>query len=395
MSQQGMQEQIVLEPTNKQWFRQVLGQYPTGVCVVTALPPDGRPAGMAIGSFTSVSLNPPLVAFFPEKGSTSWRRIKSAGRFCVNILGADQEATCRRFASKLPDKFEGIEYRPSTAGCPIIAGAVAWIDCELNSVYEAGDHDIVVGLVRELKIESTRLPLLFFQGRYGRPGSLAAPDTLDAITEQFRNIEMARAEMNMLAENLSARCIATARVDDELVVVASAGSSNGSSLASLVGQRLPFMPPTGSVFAAWNGDAEIEDWLRTTVSLDLRNQFRSSLAIVRDRGYAIGVVDEARRVFAATLNRLAADRGAAPAVDLRELIQNLSYDVPNLSPSVWTKVRLISAPVFGPKGTVALVLTVYEFPKPPADAGVRFYVDHVIEASKRVTQILGGSAPAQ
>src|SRR3954447_2810958 len=81
-------------------FRQVLGHYPTGVVVVTATGPDGRPAGLAIGSFTSVSLDPPLVAFFPGKSSSSWSRIESAGTFCVNILGEDQEDICRVFASK-------------------------------------------------------------------------------------------------------------------------------------------------------------------------------------------------------------------------------------------------------------------------------------------------------
>jgi len=80
-------------------FRQVLGHYPTGVVVVTAIGDDGEPAGLAIGSFSSVSLDPPLVAFFPGKSSSSWPRIESAGAFCVNILGEDQEDICRVFAS--------------------------------------------------------------------------------------------------------------------------------------------------------------------------------------------------------------------------------------------------------------------------------------------------------
>src|SRR3954469_1109241 len=92
------------EPHDQRWFRQVLGQYPTGVCVVTATLPDGSNAGFVVGSFTSVSLDPPLVAFFPDKGSTSWPKIRSAGSFCVNILGADHEDVCRRFASRAPDK---------------------------------------------------------------------------------------------------------------------------------------------------------------------------------------------------------------------------------------------------------------------------------------------------
>ena len=95
------------DPTDPRWFRQVLGQYPTGVCVVTATEPDGGRAGFVVGSFTSVSLDPPLVAFFPDRGSTSWPRIHSVGRFCVNILSAEQEDVCRNFATRKQDKFDG------------------------------------------------------------------------------------------------------------------------------------------------------------------------------------------------------------------------------------------------------------------------------------------------
>src|SRR6187551_1285350 len=113
------------------WFREVLGQYPTGVCVVTAAQPTGPDAGFVVGSFTSVSLDPPLVAFFPDKKSTTWPKIAAADHFCVNILSADQEHLCRQFASKAEDKFENVPSRPASTGAPIIEGVVAWIDCEL------------------------------------------------------------------------------------------------------------------------------------------------------------------------------------------------------------------------------------------------------------------------
>ena len=148
-------------------FRQVLGHYPTGVCVVAAIEPGGRPAGMAVGSFTSVSLDPPLVAFFPDRSSTSWPRLERAGRFCVNVLANDQEPLCRRFASKVADRFEGVSYRLSTAGSPILDHVVAWIDCVLHAVHEAGDHFIVLGRVIELDVVRPEQPLLFFRGSYG------------------------------------------------------------------------------------------------------------------------------------------------------------------------------------------------------------------------------------
>ncbi|WP_419827106.1 flavin reductase family protein [Sphingomonas sp.] len=154
-------------------FRRVLGHYPTGVCVITAIDPGGDPVGLAIGSFSSVSLEPPLVAFFPDRRSTSWPRIQAAGKFCANVLASDQEAVCRRFASKGGDKFADISHRVSANGSPILDGVVAWIDCDLHAVHEAGDHDIALGRVKELEVESKAGPLLFFQGGYGEFAMLA------------------------------------------------------------------------------------------------------------------------------------------------------------------------------------------------------------------------------
>jgi 3-hydroxy-9,10-secoandrosta-1,3,5(10)-triene-9,17-dione monooxygenase reductase component len=148
-------------------FRHVLGHYPTGLCVITAVAPDGTPAGMVVGSFTSVSLEPPLVAFFPDKNSTSWPRIEAAQRFCVNVLASTQKEICRRFAVSGGNKFDALSHRLSTNGSPVLDGVVAWIDCDLEAVHEAGDHYIALGLVRELEVGLPNSPLLFFRGSYG------------------------------------------------------------------------------------------------------------------------------------------------------------------------------------------------------------------------------------
>jgi flavin reductase (DIM6/NTAB) family NADH-FMN oxidoreductase RutF len=150
------------------WFRVVLGTFPTGVAVVTGIDADGRPAGMAVGSFTSASLDPPLVAFFPDRTSVSWQRIRESGRFCVNILGADQEAVCRTFAVRGGDKFAELAWRSAPSGSPILDDVVAWIDCDIDAVHPAGDHWLVLGLVRALDVGRPDLPLVFFQGGYLR-----------------------------------------------------------------------------------------------------------------------------------------------------------------------------------------------------------------------------------
>lgn len=147
-------------------FRRVLGSYPTGVCVITAMA-DGLPAGMVVGSFTSVSLNPPLVGFFPDKSSTSWPLIESAGHFCVNVMASDQAAVCRAVTAKGDAKFLGVDYHVSDHGLPVIADSIAAIECKLYSVTEAGDHWFVLGQVLRMETVRDDGPMLFHRGRYG------------------------------------------------------------------------------------------------------------------------------------------------------------------------------------------------------------------------------------
>jgi 3-hydroxy-9,10-secoandrosta-1,3,5(10)-triene-9,17-dione monooxygenase reductase component len=152
-------------------FRQVLGHFPTGVTVVTA-GTEGGPVGLCVGSFTSVSLHPPLVAFCAGYSSTSYPLIEAAGHFCVNILAEDQEEIARVFADKGDDKFSGIGWRPSVVTrAPVINDVLAWIDCEIDAIHEAGDHWIVVGRVLDLEIGHEGGPLVFFRGGFGRYSS--------------------------------------------------------------------------------------------------------------------------------------------------------------------------------------------------------------------------------
>lgn len=146
-------------------FRQVLGHFPTGVCVVAGHH-EGQPVGLAVGSFFSISLEPPLVGFCAGHGSSTWPKLRENGRFCINVLAADQEAVSRVFASKDADKFASIGWDRSPLGEPRIAGALAWIDCTLTQVHKAGDHDIVLGEVHDLSVTHEGNPLVFFRGGY-------------------------------------------------------------------------------------------------------------------------------------------------------------------------------------------------------------------------------------
>lgn len=147
-------------------FRNVLGHFPTGVTAVTAVN-NGKPVGMAIGSFTSVSLEPPLVAFLPGKDSGSWKEIREAGSFCVNVMGQDQIDVCGVMASRAEDKFADVEWSPAASGSPIISESIAYIDCDIEAIHDGGDHDIVIGRVLKLEVMDNKSPLVFFQGNYG------------------------------------------------------------------------------------------------------------------------------------------------------------------------------------------------------------------------------------
>uniref|UniRef100_A0AAU2VNI8 Flavin reductase family protein n=1 Tax=Streptomyces sp. NBC_00008 TaxID=2903610 RepID=A0AAU2VNI8_9ACTN len=149
-------------------FRSALGHFASGVTIVTAATTEG-PVGFTCQSFTSLSLDPPLVALAPGKSSTSWPRIREAGFFCVNVLADTQEDTCLTFATSGADKFAGIDWAPGASGAPRLPGALAHIECELTGAYDAGDHELVIGRVLDIDTRPGR-PLLFYRGAFNRLG---------------------------------------------------------------------------------------------------------------------------------------------------------------------------------------------------------------------------------
>lgn len=148
-------------------FRQVLGQFCTGITIITTMD-DDVPTGFACQSFAALSLDPPLVLFCPTKVSRSWQAIEASGKFCVNILAESQRDTCARFGSREPDKFAGVSWHPSPLGSPVLDDSLAHIDCTVHSVHDGGDHFVVFGLVNSLsEVPSVKpRPLLFYRGEY-------------------------------------------------------------------------------------------------------------------------------------------------------------------------------------------------------------------------------------
>jgi 3-hydroxy-9,10-secoandrosta-1,3,5(10)-triene-9,17-dione monooxygenase reductase component len=157
-------------------FRDVLGIFATGVTVITSMSGDD-PVGMTCQSFSSVSLDPPLVMFCPAKTSRAWPMMRQAGFFCVNFLSAEQQDISNGMATKGVEKFQGVGWKPASTGAPLIDGVLGYVDCVIDRVHEAGDHYIVVGRVQELAYgdgredaSTSEVPLLFHRGAYTQPG---------------------------------------------------------------------------------------------------------------------------------------------------------------------------------------------------------------------------------
>ncbi len=283
-------------PNDQQWYRRVLGQFPTGVTLVTAEDDDG-PVGMIVGSFASVSLDPPLVSFYPAKTSTTWPKIERAGRFCVNVLSSEHEHVCRTLMTKAPDAFERFAWTPSpTTGSPTLDEAVAWIDCEVASVTDAGDHWLVVGEVLDLDVGRPGMPMIFFRGGYGRfeAGSRIATELESG--SRLRALDRARPSMELLAERYEAECIAAARIGHEIVLLASAGeAAGGSGLPSRIGERVPAVAPVGRSILAWSDDRAVAEWLAPLADPAAAEGARHSLEKIRERGYSVTVAADRPR----------------------------------------------------------------------------------------------------
>lgn len=270
-------------------FRETLGHYPTGVAVVTAVGADGQPVGMVVGTFSSVSLEPPLVAFFPATTSGSFAQLRTADAFCVNVLAADQEPLCRQIATPGAGKFDGVGWRPGPLGSPVLDDAVSWVECTFEEIREAGDHFVVLGRVHDLAVQRSTLPLLFFQGGYGgfSPRSfIATPDP--ELIQAAQVAETIRSQVEDLSAELGTNCSVVAKIRWNSVQVLAANHGPVEEPYPL-GHRQPLLPPFGAVFMVDSPPAEIEAWLGRAPD-DSQSRRDLNLALlerVRQCGYSL------------------------------------------------------------------------------------------------------------
>jgi flavin reductase (DIM6/NTAB) family NADH-FMN oxidoreductase RutF len=363
-------------------FRETLGHYPTGVAVVTAVAGDGKPAGMVVGTFSSVSLDPPLIAFFPATSSGSFAHVRTARAFCINVLASDQEPLCRRLATGGAGKFDGVRWRPGPLGSPILEGAVAWIECTFEDIREAGDHLIVLGRVHELAVERSTLPLLFFQGGYGRfsPGSfVATPDP--ELIQAAQLAETIRSQVEDLSAEFAVNCSVVAKIRWDSVQVLAANQASVAEPFPL-GHRQPLVPPFGAVFMADAPATEIDEWLRRAPddSQDRRDVNLAVLDTVRERGYALLAAEpEALRRHQAVLTEFEqSDRLPRQERVVRQVTSELGdLFCPDLVPGERYDLAYIVVVVPTPAGQPPMALRMTGLPPSVPAEQIESWIDHL------------------
>lgn len=377
-------------------FRAVLGNYPTGVAVVTGLDATGEPLGMVVGTFTSVSLNPPLVAFLPMKTSRTFNVLREASsRFCINMLAADQEGICRTLAAPGERKFDAVQWHASPAGNPVIDGVVAWIDCDYENVVDAGDHYIVLGAVKNMGLERDALPLLFFQRGYGRfsTGPLMLVNDRD-VFQSVRLAEAAREEIEAVASELGVGCSVVASAGMDSVYVAVADHSSAQRGKNRLGTRAPLTPPLGALFVGSANAISEDAWLARLgkCSDETRARAVDQLSRVRQRGCSISLIgalssqelDDAIELYSCPHRTPEQERKFLSTVstmfDMHEpvdLVESECYDVLHLT-----------VPVRRRDGETVLALRLSELPAQMSGAQVTVYLERLQGAASKVETLI-------
>ncbi|MDX2264840.1 MAG: flavin reductase family protein [Hyphomicrobiales bacterium] len=174
-----------LEPRE---FRNALGYFTTGVTIITAVGARGQFLGITANSFSSVSLDPPLVLFSLDRRALSLADFLSTGHFAVNVLSAEQRELSSRFAKAMTDKWSGVDYDIWDHGCPILKGSHAVFECSIAYTYAGGDHVILVGEVQRYAVDPKHQPLVFYRGQYrdlGPADARTPAANLDALDAAF------------------------------------------------------------------------------------------------------------------------------------------------------------------------------------------------------------------
>lgn len=270
-------------------FREVTGHYPTGVAVVTGVDPTGELLALVVGTFSSVSLDPPLVSFMPMKTSRTFTKMEKCSSLCINIVGGDQEREVMSIAQRWENKFDGIDWYPSPHGSPVLTDAIGWMDTKIWKTVDAGDHWIVLCEVQDMAITNPVSPLIFFQGGYGSFVCTSLLARMDhEILPAIHAAHAARSEVEALAAEIGCEVsVLTAVSADEMATVLSA-TAPGVDRDAALAQRIPIVPPIGDSYVFALPEPEQNRWIDKLAGDDKDTQVhRNRLDFIREHGYGI------------------------------------------------------------------------------------------------------------
>lgn len=374
--------------TKSHWWRTVLGEYPTGVAIVTSADTDGAPVGMVVGTFTAVSEDPPMVGFMPASRSRTLGHVTRHGRFVASVLGARHEQLARDFAASREDRFQGAEWVRTSSGLLRLADAVSWYEATVEQVVEAGDHTIVVGRVGDFGTGNGGggLPLLYLKGGYGTFTAPSLRLDFGRFGDRLRLADGMAEVLEEYASQCRVECTVSTLAGDSVVVLASAGVADPVPR----GASFPWAAPLSPVLAAWAGDEQRKVWIersRHLVGRVDRPRLAALLDGVRERGYAVSLGTSVRDRFASTVTNPDADRAELMALwgaieDERATLEKQAS---------WpAQVGSIQVPVFDTEGRAGLELVVGGFG--PAPSRDRF--EEVLEGAQEAAAFLGALGAA-
>ncbi len=285
-----------------QLLREVMGHYPTGVVVVTGCDDDGEILAMVVGTFSSVSLDPPLVSFMPMKTSRTFSKMRECSSLCINILGGEQEDAVLTIARRWENKLDGIEWHRSPLGNPVLDDSVAWIDTCIFDIVEAGDHWIVLCSVEDMSVTNAVSPLIFFQGGYGSFVCTSLMARMDhEILPAIHSAHSARLEGEELASTVGCEVTVYTTVSPDEVAAVLSAAGPGIEVGGDFGKRAPMVPPVGDSYYFAQPPERQDEWVERLRGVDdeLKEVHRERLHFLAEHGYVFSLLpaEEGRSAY--------------------------------------------------------------------------------------------------
>lgn len=388
-------------PIDAQLFREVLGHYPTGVVVVTGRDPAGDVLAMVVGTFSSVSLEPALVSFMPMKTSRTFEAMQQCESLCINIVGGEQEDVVMTIARRWENKLDGLDWRESPSGDPILADSVAWVDTRLWSTVDAGDHWIVLCEVVDMAVTNPVSPLIFFQGGYGSFVCTSLMARMDhEILPAIHAAHGARPQVEALATSIGCEVsVLTAVSCDEMAVALSATGEDIDREHGLA-RRVPMVPPIGDSYVFDQSTDIQESWIGKLRNADdtVKQIHRERLAFMRRHGFAMSFLppegDAAYGEMRDATRRYESGR-LTPADErsIRESIANcaVDYRVRDLDDDEVYDIGSLVLPIRDPNGGYTMTLRLAQLPQHATGSSVHEW----IRQARLVVSALENTTPTE